>query len=81
MAGSFIPFAKTKAEREKARDPRLSIEERYSNQADYLRRVDRAANQLVKDRYLLPEHVKPVVEAAGQHWGWIMGAQSGGGSK
>ena len=77
MAGSFIPFAKTKAEREKTRDPRPSIEERYSGRADYLQRVEQAANLLVKDRFLLQEHIKPVVEAAGQHWDWMMGAQSG----
>jgi hypothetical protein len=27
---------------------------------------------LVKDRLLLPEDVKPIVEAAGQHWDWTM---------
>jgi hypothetical protein len=72
MAGSFIPFAKTRTEREKNGDPRLSIEERYSNRADYLRKVEEAANRLVEDRYLLQEHVRPVVEAAGQHWDWMM---------
>lgn len=29
--GSFIPFAETKAEREAAGDPRLSLEERYGD--------------------------------------------------
>jgi len=72
MAGSFIPFAKTRAEREKSGDPRLSIEERYPNRADYLRRVQEAANNLVKERYVLPEHVKTIVEEAGQHWDWMM---------
>ena len=77
MAGSFIPFAKTKADREKAHDPRPSIEERYSGRTDYLRKVEQAADLLVKDRYLRQEHVKTVVEAAGQHWDWMMAAQSG----
>jgi len=72
MAGSYIPFAKTRAEREKNGDPRRSIEERYSGRADYLRRVEEAANQLVEKRYLLQEDVKPIVEAAGQHWDWTM---------
>ena len=72
MAGSFIPFAKTRAEREKSGDPRLSIEERYPNRADYLRRVEEAANRLVQERYVLPEHVKTIVEEAGQHWDWMM---------
>ena len=72
MAGSYIPFAKTRAEREKNGDPRRSIEERYSGRADYLHRVEEAANQLVEKRYLLQEDVKPIVEAAGQHWDWTM---------
>jgi hypothetical protein len=76
MAGSFIPFAKTRAERERSGDPRLSIEERYSNRADYLRRVEEAANRLVAERFLLQEHVRPVVEAAGQHWDWMMAPAS-----
>ena len=70
MAGSYIPFARTRAEREKTHDPRLSIEERYSGRDDYLRRVQDAANALAKDRYLLQEDVKAVVEEAGKHWDW-----------
>jgi alpha/beta hydrolase family protein len=76
MAGSFIPFAKTKAEREKNGDPRPSIEERYSGRGDYLRRVEEVATKLAGDRYLLQEHVKRIVDAAGQHWDWMM-ASSG----
>jgi hypothetical protein len=72
MAGSFIPFAKTRVERQKSGDPRLSIEERYPNRADYLKRVQDAANGLVAERYVLPEHVKTIVEEAGQHWDWMM---------
>jgi hypothetical protein len=70
MAGSYIPFAKTKAEREKAGDPRLSLEERYSSRADYMKRVEEAANTLAQERYLLPEDVPTIVQAAGQHWDW-----------
>jgi hypothetical protein len=72
MAGSFIPFAKTKTEREKNGGPRLSIEERYAGRADYLRRVEEVANRLAGERYLLPEQVKRIVDAAGQHWDWMM---------
>ena len=37
MVGSFIPFARTKAEREASSDPRLSIEERYKDKEEYCR--------------------------------------------
>ena len=72
MAGSYIPFARTRAEREKNHDPRLSIEERYSGRDDYLRRVRAAASALAKDRYLLQEDVSSVMDEAGKHWDWTM---------
>jgi hypothetical protein len=72
MAGSYIPFARTRAEREKNRDPRLSLEERYSGRDDYLRKVQAAANALAKDLYLLQEDVKAVTEQAGKNWDWTM---------
>lgn len=76
MAGSFIPFAKTKPERERNSDPRPSIAERYTSRADYQRLVSEAATRLVQGRYLLQEHVRPIVEAAGQHWDWVMASDS-----
>jgi len=72
MAGSYVPFARTRAEREKNRDPRLSLEERYSGRDDYLRKVQAAANALAKDLYLLQEDVKAVTEQAGKNWDWTM---------
>ena len=52
-SGSYIPFARTKAERLANGDPRLSIEERYQSHADYVRRLTKAAHKLVKEGYLL----------------------------
>ena len=72
MAGSYIPFATTRAEREKNHDPRASIEERYSSRDDYLRRVRVAADALAKDRYVLQEDVNTIVDEAGKHWDWTM---------
>lgn len=72
MAGSYIPFATTKAERQKNHDPRLSIEERYNGREDYVRRVQAAADALAKQGYLLQNDVKPMVEEAGKHWDWTM---------
>lgn len=62
--GSYIPFAKTKAERQASGDPRLSIEERYKNHDNYVRKVTRAAHELVEDRLLLWEDAKKIIEAA-----------------
>ena len=62
--GSSIPFAKTKAERETAGDPRPAIEERYGSRADYVAKVRAAADALVRDRLLLPADAAAYVRAA-----------------
>ena len=55
LTGQFIPFPSTKAKRLATGDPRLSIEERYGSQADYVSAVAKASDELVKNRYLLAE--------------------------
>jgi hypothetical protein len=72
MTGSFIPFARTKAERVKAGDPRLSVEERYASKQAYLDRVQAAAGDLVKGRYLLEADVPQVVARASAEWDFVM---------
>jgi len=72
MVGSFIPFARTKAEREAAGDPRLSIEERYKDKEDYLRKVKEAAVALTGSGFLLKEDVERVGAKAGARWDSIM---------
>lgn len=72
MVGSFVPFAKTRAERERKGDPRLSIEERYPAKADYLARVETAARQLVASRLLLERDIEGVKQQASQRWDWVM---------
>jgi Alpha/beta hydrolase domain len=54
FTGGFIPFAKTKAEREANGDPRPSLEERYGNIWGYYWQAIGIVNQMVQDRYLLP---------------------------
>jgi Alpha/beta hydrolase domain len=64
LLGSFIPFAKTKVQRRKTGDPRLSLEERYRDRADYVQRVSHAARLLVEQRYLLPEDAERIIADA-----------------
>ncbi len=66
--GSVFQFAKTKAEREKSGDPRLSIEERYQSEQDYLAKTEAAARELVKQRFLLERDVPQIVEHAREQW-------------
>ncbi|KAA6462011.1 hypothetical protein DYQ86_10300 [Acidobacteria bacterium AB60] len=53
LAGSFIPFAATRAEREANGDPRLSLEERYGDLDGFVCAVHRAAQRLIERRLLL----------------------------
>jgi len=55
LNGSFIPFATTKAERVAKGDPRKSLQERYKNHEGYVQAVQRAAAELVSERFLLQE--------------------------
>ena len=61
--GSFIAFARPKAEREAADDPRPSLEERYGSRAGYVAKVKAAADALVADRLLLPIDAEALVHA------------------
>lgn len=63
-SGSYIPFAQTRAERLASGDPRLSVEERYRSKTDYLRVFDRAADELVRHGYLLPQDAAAMVAEA-----------------
>jgi hypothetical protein len=62
--GSFIAFAKTKAERMAKNDPRPSLEELYGNHAGYVRKVEAATAALVRQRLLLQEDAERMVERA-----------------
>ncbi len=66
--GSWIPFAKTKADRIKTGDPRLSVEERYRDKADYLAQYSAALDGLIKERWILPEDRAAVLERGEQEW-------------
>jgi hypothetical protein len=71
--GSYLPFARTKAERDRAGDPRLSIEERYRNRDEYVGKAAAAALDLVERGYLLAEDVADLLKHAGEHYDWAAG--------
>ncbi|WP_080236886.1 alpha/beta hydrolase domain-containing protein [Spirosoma rigui] len=54
-AGQSIPFQRTKADRLLAKDPRLSVAERYPTHEAYVAAVRKSVQQLVGQRFLLPE--------------------------
>src|SRR5450432_472425 len=71
MQGSWIPFARTKAERAKTGDPRLSMEERYAGREDYLAKFEAAAKSLAGAGYLLASDVPKLVERGAAEWDYL----------
>jgi hypothetical protein len=67
LDGSVVPFARTRAERETRSDARLSLEERYGDQAGYVAKVRQAATALERERYLLAEDAARIVDEAVAH--------------
>jgi len=55
FVGGFIPFAATKAQRVASGDPRASLEERYHDHRGFVERVREAAEEQVRQGWLLPE--------------------------
>lgn len=68
LVGSYIPFAATRAGRERTHDSRLSIEERYASRTAYVDKVKSAAKKMVTERYLLEADVARILERAGAEW-------------
>jgi hypothetical protein len=64
LLGSFKPFAKSKTQRKKTGDPRLSLAERYRDKHDYVEQISRAARTLVDKRFLLPEDAERIIAEA-----------------
>ena len=60
LAGGYIPFPRTRAERDASGDPRPSVEERYGSFEEYRAQIMRAAEALVAEGYLLDEHLDGV---------------------
>ncbi|HEY1375022.1 MAG TPA: alpha/beta hydrolase domain-containing protein, partial [Candidatus Binatia bacterium] len=75
LVGSYIPFAKTKEERMKSGDPRLSLEERYKDSADYVEKLALAARSLIEERFLLPEDAARIISAAKKNGAVALSAQ------
>jgi len=68
MQGSFIPFPRTRADRERTHDPRRSIEERYYDRNEYLGEVSDAAMRLMEQGYLLEGDLRSILDQANARW-------------
>ncbi len=62
LLGSYFPFARTRAERERSGDPRPSLEERYNSFEAYRRAYADACAGLQRRGYLLPPDAERLIE-------------------
>jgi hypothetical protein len=70
--GSFHPFPCTKAGRAASGDSRASIEERYASRQEYLSKFTLAAQQLVKDGFLLSGDLDQMVDGSSRIYDWVI---------
>jgi hypothetical protein len=70
--GTYVPLARTEAERLRWSDTRPSIEARYADKRAYVETATRAAESLAASGLLLGEDVPRVIDRARAHWDWIM---------
>lgn len=66
--GSYLPFPKTTADRQKTGDPRKSIAERYSSGEDYMIQYKNAVDDLIKQRWILPEDRDAMIHRGELEW-------------
>lgn len=64
LQGGYIPFAKTKAERERSGDPRPALLERYRDFEDYRRQYQAAVESGIQQRTLLAEDTAELMKLA-----------------
>jgi hypothetical protein len=70
--GSYIPFARTRADREASGDERPSIEELYDSREQYLGLVASAGLELIESGYILSQDLPAIIKDAGWHWDYLM---------
>jgi hypothetical protein len=66
--GSWVPFAATRAARDRTKDPRLSLEERYGSRERYLGLYGEAALRQVREGFLLAEDLADVLTRGAAEW-------------
>ena len=72
LLGSYIPFARAQSQRESQKDPRPAVDERYATRDAYMAKIQQAAAELVKGRYLLEEDAAAVAARAADHWDLVV---------
>ncbi|MDP1588033.1 MAG: alpha/beta hydrolase domain-containing protein [Prosthecobacter sp.] len=72
LRGAWVPFAKTKSQREAANDPRPSLEERYASKDAYLAKVKAVVLKLIDQGIMTESDLESQLKQAGERWDWVM---------
>jgi hypothetical protein len=65
---SYLPFPQTAADRQRTKDPRKSIAERYHDRDDYMTRYKAAVDDLMTARWILREDRDSLLNRGAQEW-------------
>jgi hypothetical protein len=66
--GSYFPFPRNAAERKQSGDPRKSIAERYADREAYLAQFTHATDELIEQRWILPEDRPLLLKRGAEEW-------------
>jgi hypothetical protein len=66
--GSYLPFPKTAQEQKETGDPRKPIAQRYASRDDYIASYAKAVDELVKERWILPQDREAMLEEGEKEW-------------
>jgi hypothetical protein len=66
--GSYLPFAKDSAARKVSGDPRKSVAERYASREAYLDEFAKATDDLVQQRWIIPEDRAALLQRGEEEW-------------
>ncbi len=72
LRGAWVPFAKTKAQREAADDPRLSLDERYASKDQFMAKVKAVIERLIEQRLMMGTDLEPQMKQASERWDWVV---------
>ncbi len=67
LSGSYLPFARRAAEKDRA-DARPAIDQLYKSEANYLAAIEASIADLVGDGLVMPDDVPMLREQAAAHW-------------
>lgn len=70
--GSYLPFPKNADTRKLSGDPRKSVAERYANRESYLEKFAQATDELIRQRWILPEDRELLLQRGGEEWDLVV---------